>query len=1157
MVMLASVKECAASQSSSQDVVLPEGWKQTLPKADHLWVAKALFKTSKGKVELDVARVDRLWWFPPQPSLVCCQPPRSDHYFAQPLLLWMPRTLWQVRLLCPQPNCQCELTSAGIYQRVRQVLDVDGYYSLAAEYLECRRCKKKFISWSGVITRQLDMGHRLQFPVLLTYRYACDIRVIRVLLQRGLGNRASELRNKVIKQHHEAWLQKTAHYLTDCKDFMDSHNRGLVTLPSFDDPPPLVPIPTCKWFQLVYGNDILQRLDEVKASITSVFGTVLKIDSTKKVDRKFVGHSGGTAAWAITVGNEHGQVLMSVLTATEGGGIGPMVEGIVQRYRSANVPPPGLLYVDRDCCGVLSKLRTMFTDWPDIRIRLDIWQFMRRITTGCISKSHQLYRTFLRQLSSCIFEWNQEDLERLKAAKRAEMVSKGITNPSHEDVKRRITKQELSNHCRRQTRGVEETTRLICQLLKAFDGVQGLDTNGVPLLKSSRIWQIWKSQKKHIECIQDPEDFPLYTKTGEVRKGDIQLPVYRCARGSTSLESFHKHLHHFIPGKPASTLQFQAYLLEGLVRWNEDRAASPVSDKIPEPHSYSGILRQVVNQLGGTVLGTELHPSHQVPRKYTGELIGLEYLYQQTGEVLKDMTIDPDCLDAAIPLPAEEEEEEEEDGAQHQDDGAIYDFFQDPTFFVEKLLTPSESPVESMDVEQSDKNVVIPKGNTTTPESAQKEPPKSTEASAVIVDKTTPTAEKNDDVSMDGTDDSVVPNNVPGYGQVEAFAEYLLQFAEKSSPLTNEQAARVIALWNNLHAYDHQPTQFPPRHRTRLTKERLQASKSTSVVSGKEFLSTKRRCPGKNASRVQWPDCNRYVECLMTKLCDLYPSSRKIGGKTTLRWTLVCRAYNNIRGKVLDDASIKRNTSMELYDISYATLTQWYKNLDRSHEKRAKQKRVRVPASSASASAARKDAEKKPKKKPKKKPSSPSAARVPQPCVSDPPANTVGQEKNGAVPPKLLPKPIPTGLTLISQPPQASASLTTASVPTASLTTASLTTASLTAASLTPVCVVLQQGLPSQGFVSPAHQRSSIPRSTRWYRKQREQGASIRKQYKPRSGVMMCHKCKQARDSSHKQYFGNWFCPKTNPLAFETWRAQMVARGYARKNRKKKGFSSK
>jgi len=53
---------------------------------------------------------------------------------------------------------------------VRQVLDVDGFYNLASEYLECTSCKGRYISWSDDILRQLDVGHRRLFPAILTYR---------------------------------------------------------------------------------------------------------------------------------------------------------------------------------------------------------------------------------------------------------------------------------------------------------------------------------------------------------------------------------------------------------------------------------------------------------------------------------------------------------------------------------------------------------------------------------------------------------------------------------------------------------------------------------------------------------------------------------------------------------------------------------------------------------------------------------------------------------------------------------------------------------------------------------------------------------------------------------------------------------------------------
>ena len=89
---------------------------------------------------------------------------------------------------------------------------------------------------------------------------------------------------------------------------------------------------------------------------------------------------------------------------------------------------------------------------------------------------------------------------------------------------------------------------MIYDLLLTFTGPKGCDSTGVPLRNSDRIWDIWDCQQCHIACIQDPADVQPYTKTRQLTKGDLTLPTYRSARGSTSLESFHLHINRFIPG---------------------------------------------------------------------------------------------------------------------------------------------------------------------------------------------------------------------------------------------------------------------------------------------------------------------------------------------------------------------------------------------------------------------------------------------------------------------------------------------------------------------------------------------------------------------------------------------------------------------------------
>ncbi|KAL6473026.1 hypothetical protein MHYP_G00192340 [Metynnis hypsauchen] len=62
------------------------------------------------------------------------------------------------------------VSASGLYKTVRRVLDIDGWYFMATEYLECHRCRKKVAGWSLDILEQLDPAHRAMFPAILTYR---------------------------------------------------------------------------------------------------------------------------------------------------------------------------------------------------------------------------------------------------------------------------------------------------------------------------------------------------------------------------------------------------------------------------------------------------------------------------------------------------------------------------------------------------------------------------------------------------------------------------------------------------------------------------------------------------------------------------------------------------------------------------------------------------------------------------------------------------------------------------------------------------------------------------------------------------------------------------------------------------------------------------
>ncbi|XP_051792905.1 uncharacterized protein LOC127531972 isoform X3 [Acanthochromis polyacanthus] len=299
-----------------------------------------------------------------------------------------------------------------------------------------------------------------------------------------------------------------------------------------------------------------------------------------------------------------------------------MAAGLMKRYREAGVAPPAIMYVDRDCCSPhahgQSQVKAMFAEWNELQVRLDIWHFMRRFAAGVTTEAHQLYGTFMARLSKCIFELDPDDVAALRLAKQGELLARGVRPVSEKALDKLISRKELALHCRKRTRGVEETTRRIKALIDEMDSEKGRDTLGVPLLDHERIQQVWIDQQRHITCIQDPERFPLYMKTGTLKKGGVELCCYRCARGSTSLESFHLHLNRFIPGTSASDSHFQAYLLEGLMRWNDDRMEEAVRGK-SDLRTYSSSEREAMDQLSRKVLKRSLDERYRPPGAYTGK----------------------------------------------------------------------------------------------------------------------------------------------------------------------------------------------------------------------------------------------------------------------------------------------------------------------------------------------------------------------------------------------------------------------------------------------------------------------------------------------------------------------------------------------------------
>ncbi|XP_051915356.1 uncharacterized protein LOC127596645 [Hippocampus zosterae] len=861
--------------------VLPKGWLNTLPESEHAWVGRALFERTAGGRAVLTTNL-KLWWEPPSPPAYLTQPPASNRqFFHSSFFLWAPYKMWGVKLACPDSKCGHDrLTGGGLYRTVRRVLDLRGWYFMGTESLECLKCNKKISAWDKSIRKQLHISKQLLFPAIMTYQLACDKAVISLMRARSLGNSATQLRRVLTEIHSEEWMAR-------CTSYLSILTQLGVPVSGRDEIPPMRSLPLVPWFLAAYVRDVLPRLEDNKGRLTSIFGNILKMDSTKKLTKKLAGESAGTAAWVTNVGNEYGQVLMSVLTAAEGEGLSAMADGLVRRYGDAGKPPPEVLYVDRDCCSVAgkSKIHDTFGQWDRLVVRLDVWHLMRRIARGVSTDAHLLYGPFMARLASAMFEWDERDLERLRAAKQAAQGGGHIT----------LKPKELERHCRRRTRGAEETERLVQEVLDHFWDAK--DTMGNPLIYRERMTEIWRTQRRHMRCIQDPPGVALYTKTGEVKKGGVTLPVFRCARGSSSLESFHLHQCRFIPGTSANALHFQVYLLEGLTQWNEDRGrAAVVGGGSEEVRCYNARVVDAFQEVVRMRRISSPLRNYTPPGKYTGELIGVEYLLAQTGAVLQSCPggegeHGDDWQDQVTDGQAHKEEEEEEDEGLE----------------LHRLLAMS-ALTEGLQGDEPGQE-----------RGAQEE-------------------EKEEE-------DVVGPDGRGGYQHVCRLADALVQLRVNAF-VKPSQVSRIKDLWEKLPDHDKGPPQAPPPRRKPMVQGRFKNSKGRHVPS---MEAAKRLFIGKGNEVARSPGASRLVEAIFSDLSNIHTQGHSLAGVRISRWGLVMRDYSRIRD-LCRTRELLAAAPVHLFAVNHRTLTQWHSQ--RSKHDSAQAMCVAIPAPSSKAATA-------------------------------------------------------------------------------------------------------------------------------------------------------------------------------------------------------------
>ena len=190
-----------------------------------------------------------------------------------------------------------------------------------------------------------------------------------------LGNSPTAIQHAVQEAHSTDWMDRQIQFPSDCQRYSTGLQSLGLAVPTYDRPSTLCSLPTQQWFLTVYVHDVWERFPTLLAAATSTNGSILKIDSTKKVTKKLSGTGAGSASWAMNVGNERGEVVQCVITASERmDSLCQMADGLMKRYEDANQPHPVLLYTDRDCCTIHGpgRFKELFSRWPALEVHLDI-----------------------------------------------------------------------------------------------------------------------------------------------------------------------------------------------------------------------------------------------------------------------------------------------------------------------------------------------------------------------------------------------------------------------------------------------------------------------------------------------------------------------------------------------------------------------------------------------------------------------------------------------------------------------------------------------------------------------------------------------------------------------------------------------------------------
>ncbi len=327
-------------------------------------------------------------------------------------------------------------------------------------------------------------------------------------------------------------------------------------------------------------------------------------------------------------------------------------------------------------------------------------------------------------------------------------------------------------------------------------------------------------------------------------------------------------------GSSANESHLQAYLIEGLVRWNADRAADWNNDKTSSSlRTFDVETQSELNSLKEDLFGAPHDPSYCAPSSYTNELFGVDYLRAERNEGTLS-TVDLEILEKKMDDEISRNDEPEPENS------------------------PAQADLEELEVDDFSFGAFIaPDGDDSEDSGAEEE-----------------------EMRLSYLKNTTDSRGIAGWGEIDELASFLVE-SETGLAMEAVEAEEVVRLYNKLSDFDKTPLQFeftakPSTGRFARNKERsgghigVTAMKRAFVTAGVSSFP---------------PSKSRLVEAIFIHLgIKITSHTRATRNENYIsRATRIINQYTVIQKRVMQCPIIIEKTTIQLFSVNETHYVGW------------------------------------------------------------------------------------------------------------------------------------------------------------------------------------------------------------------------------------------